>query len=167
MNYCIFFTLIFSPIAIVLALQSILFRLWKTTSAQLITILSMLLGIPFYATLYCSLSRNSAHDISGIAYYAAIYSFSTYTYFHFFNMSETSRRVRLVQFINPLQGSEKNALENIFNEKDMIQVRLDRMVALGQLKKTGDKYSSAGYLFYFAAAFLKCLATALNRKWQD
>jgi hypothetical protein len=76
-----------------------------------------------------------------------------YTYFHWFNMSETARRIRiLVRYvalgIGP-DGGEEYSSEVIF------QNRLRRLTETGTIQKVGDRYSvNRGPLLYATRVIL-------------
>lgn len=150
------------PIPLVILLQAIFLRLLPNKSAQLVTISCMVLGIPVYGFLYFSITFFE-YGIYHALYYFFIYCFSTYTYFHFFNMSETSRRVRLVYVVG--NGVQADSISHLYSAKQMIEVRLNRLIALGQITKNGDRYYLCGNLFYFVAVILAGIARLLRRPW--
>ena len=68
------------------------------------------------------------------------YLFFGYVYFHFFNMSETARRVRIL-----LEGSRAptiraSELNRSYTGRGMITVRLKRLVSLGEIREERGKY---------------------------
>ena len=81
-------------------------------------------------------------------------------------MGETSRRIRMLTAIalQNLQGIEE--LKNIYNENQMIKRRLDRLVALGQIKETQNIYYPRGYLFVLFAKVLYGLSCLFGQPWQ-
>ena len=68
-------------------------------------------------------------------------------------MGETSRRIRMLTAIalQNLQGIEE--LKNIYNENQMIKRRLDRLVALGQIKETQNIYYPAVICLFYSPRF--------------
>jgi len=72
-------------------------------------------------------------------YLAVVYTGFGYTYFHLFNMSETARRIRILA-----QGdrSGKIGLDQLAREytrEEMIDIRLRRLVALGEILREQDR----------------------------
>jgi hypothetical protein len=79
------------------------------------------------------------------AYLIIVYNCLAYSYFHFFNMSETARRVRLLirLKLKPGAWSEKD-----HDPETMVQNRLARLVGLKQLALNPDgRYFIRGSFF--------------------
>ena len=75
--------------------------------------------------------------LSAFLYCMIVYFCLIYTYFHFFNMSETARRIRiLIHLLRQNMSSEQ--LYKLYGPKEMIQVRLLRLCEMGWLKQTSD-----------------------------
>jgi di/tricarboxylate transporter len=75
--------------------------------------------------------------LSAFFYCMIVYLCLVYTYFHFFNMSETARRIRiLIHLLRQNLSSEQ--LNKLYGPKQMIQVRLSRLCEMGWLKLTPD-----------------------------
>lgn len=153
------------PPFVVLFFQALFNRILKGKSAQLVTMISMVAGYPVFFWLVSLVPVPVERDPGFYLFMFLLYSFSAYTYFHLFNMSETSRRVRMIAAISTNQLKDLTKLENIYDDVTMIQVRLDRLVALGQLKVENGRYFSAGRLFLFTAKVLYGLSLALHRPW--
>jgi hypothetical protein len=66
------------------------------------------------------------------AYCMVIYVLSGYSYFHFFNMSETSRRIKLMTTMSAA-GS--------YTTGEMVTHRLSRLRSLGELRFDGATYT--------------------------
>lgn len=153
------------PPVIVFGLQTLVNRLLKGKSPQLLTMLSMALGyLPFFCVIV-SLSSSGQRDPSFFAYMFFLYSFSAYTYFHVFNMSETSRRIRMLAAIDSQGLDRVGELEGIYDEDKMIRVRVDRLIALGQIREEGGMFYPKGLLFPAAASFIYGLSRLLGKPW--
>jgi hypothetical protein len=64
-----------------------------------------------------------------------------YCYFHFINLGETARRVRILRELSVAPGGL--SLEGIlshYNAKEIIELRLQRLLANGQIIAKEDKY---------------------------
>lgn len=88
---------------------------------------------------YISIERWPRMFLSGF-YLFSVYLLFAYVYFHIFNMSETARRIRILEEIRKIGVLKKDVLAGKYSCQDMISVRLNRLVAFGWLQKTGDKY---------------------------
>ncbi|MBI3548178.1 MAG: hypothetical protein HY078_03895 [Elusimicrobia bacterium] len=70
----------------------------------------------------------------GVVYAALVYSGIAYCYFHLFNISETSRRLRILSEIWLKKEIEPKQLSINYHPEHQIKVRLERLVATRQLK---------------------------------
>jgi len=69
---------------------------------------------------------------------------TAHVYFHFFNMSETARRIRLL--VCRYRGLEAGSGQTV--------IRLDRLEKLGEIERMGDEYVSRGGVLTFAAKIM-------------
>lgn len=152
-----------APPLIVILWQSILMRLMPMRSGQLVTMASMVFGYPVFFLLVHFLPFQFTQGFVFFTYMFFLYSFSAYSYFHVFNMSETSRRVRLAQAV--AQGQQLDLKENLYDERQMIQARLDRLVSLGQMTESRGRYMTRGRLFVVTAIVFYSLGRLFNRPW--
>lgn len=69
------------------------------------------------------------------AYCLIVYNAVMYSYFHLFNMSETARRIRIL--LNALEHGvlRREEILAIYSPRDMVMVRLERLVLMGWLKR--------------------------------
>ncbi|OGG99666.1 MAG: hypothetical protein A2600_12455 [Candidatus Lambdaproteobacteria bacterium RIFOXYD1_FULL_56_27] len=86
-----------------------------------------------------------------LAYLVVVYNGLGYGYFHFFNLSETARRIRLL--IEVYQGV--GAGTEKYQPESMVKNRIDRLVAMGQLEEGQGKYRVKGRLLLNAALVLE------------
>ena len=64
-----------------------------------------------------------------------VYNSFSYVYFHFFNMSETARRIRILIQLYENNSISIDQLKNEYNSGDMINSRLERLLKMGEIKK--------------------------------
>lgn len=154
------------PPLVVLFFQIIFNRIKKGSSPQLLAMVSIVAGCPLFFLIIFILPFQYPKNLDFILYMFLLYFLSAYTYFHVFNMGETSRRIRMLTAIalQNLQSIEE--LENIYNENQMIKRRLDRLVALGQIKEIRNMYYPRGYLFVLSAKVLYGLSCLFGQPWQ-
>ncbi len=108
-------------------------------------IFSVLLGfLPLAALSYIWAAGTETGDAGGVAvslaYLFLVYSLAGYVYFHFFNMSETARRVRLLIESLKTGNLKKDDLPRLYPHRNIVSVRIERLSALGELRRAGDRY---------------------------
>lgn len=153
------------PPLIVFILQAFWMRVLPRKSPQLLTMASMVLGYPIFFLILREFNFTRPLELSFYIYFFLIYSLSAYTYFHFFNMSETSRRVRMLNMISNRKISRVSDLQTIYDDGDMIDVRLTRLVALGQITERQGRFFPKGRLFVYAAMAFYGFGLILGRPW--
>lgn len=87
-------------------------------------------------------ARDIGQIVCMLVFAFIVFNGVAYAYFHFFNMSETARRIRMllqVQQSGPT-GLRVDELERQYSQTDMIESRLDRLVHLNQLLLAPDKH---------------------------
>lgn len=93
-----------------------------------------------------------------------------YGYFHFFNMSETARRIRMLLQIRHADaaGLRVQDLERVYSSKDMVESRLDRLVKMGQLSLGADsRYRVVGHLLLWAGGIMALWRRLVFRRVLD
>lgn len=83
-----------------------------------------------------------------------VYNSLGYSYFHFFNMSETARRVRILIEVRLKKSVSSEAITKNYNCDLMISNRLKRLVELGQIKLHNNKYVLCGRLLLAGAVLI-------------
>ena len=85
-------------------------------------------------------ARDAAQTMYMLAFGFLVFNGIAYAYFHFFNMSETARRIRMLLQIRGAgpAGLRVQELERQYSQKDMIEARLDRLVHMHQLSLAPD-----------------------------
>ena len=70
-----------------------------------------------------------------------VYLLFAYVYFHLFNMSETARRIRILAQSSPHGRIEKDEMEKHYTGRQMLAIRLERLVSLKELRLTEGRYT--------------------------
>lgn len=119
-----------------------------TDSAQ-----KILIRISFISITFCLVVAIAfKFSYSNIIYVMLVVVSCLYTYFHFFNMSLTARRVNiLINIFDNATSTNKNV---IYNTSSMVQNRIARLEALGQIKNDAGKLYMQKYTFYRVGKFL-------------
>jgi len=117
----------------------------KTELRQKGVFFSVLAGILPLAALCIVWAASAARGgtvslIGGLLYLFLIYLLAGYVYFHFFNMSETARRVRLLIESSKTGSLNITDLKNLYPHQDIVSVRIERLTALGELQRSGERY---------------------------
>jgi len=137
--------LLASPMIIVVV-HAALSRAFRAVSPQLNAVRSLVVaGLPTLALIW-------ATGGGGVLIYGgAVYGLIAYTYFHFFNMSETARRIRILYEIYHAGSLSSRELERHYTPEDMLANRLPRLVALNQLRREGEWYVLDRKTLYIAS----------------
>ena len=120
----------------------------------LISNLAVLAGTWFIAWLE---ARDAAQTMYMLVFAFLAFNGVAYAYFHFFNMSETARRIRMLLQIRRAgpAGLRVQELERQYSQKDMIEARLDRLVRMNQLSLAPDGcYRVAGSALLWAGRIM-------------
>lgn len=106
------------------------------------------------AAVAAAASRNGVEDIPSAALVSACVA---YCYFHFFNMSETARRIRILTSIY----SGVPVDERSYSFDAMLDARIDRLVMLGSLRRNDGCHAVVPGLLMAAAYVLDAWRTVL------
>jgi hypothetical protein len=145
--------LLSSPL-VVLVIHMLTMRVFRKSSPQKVTFYSCLFGyIPITVLLWwyaglCTASRSSL--LWMVCYSFFVSSSLMYTYFHFFNMSETARRIRILYEIDRAGSISEAELTALYKTTDIISIRMQRLIALNQMKCENGYYSVEGKTLYWA-----------------
>ncbi len=146
--------LLCSPL-IILAVHAVVSRVLHKSSPQVAAVKSILIGyLPTGLLLWGFVFNNitlGGDIILASVYALVVYTAFAYTYFHFFNMSETARRIRIMYEIYMTGSLPAQRVTALYGTGDMIDRRLKRLVAMKQLKYNDGKYSIDGRILYIAA----------------
>lgn len=156
---------------IIMSIQVILNRWTNGNKPQAMALAACGLGIVPFSIIISILAVSRQLDLGYVVYCSSIYVLVSYTYFHIANMSETSRRVRLL-FAVGSQGLSVDSVKLLYSEKDMTNVRLSRLAVLGQIVvREGVCYSTkwnilaiVGGLFYIQSRIFGTPWKAIKRR---
>lgn len=115
--------------------------------------LGMLFIIILQAGLY---NLPSASGPVALATNITIYGALAYCYFHFLNLGETARRIRIVRelYDSPNGLSMEELLRN-YNSKDMVNMRINRLLSNGQIiYKDGSYFIGKPIMLWMARIIL-------------
>ena len=122
-----------------------------------ITALAIIAG---YFLLALTVWHFYLHDLAwgtrlcAIFYGTLVYGSLSFCYFILFAMTESARRIHIMRKLYASSGMSVSELSRTYNQTDMLHVRLDRMVSLGQLKRFGERYQIDRRLLYVVGAIL-------------
>ena len=91
---------------------------------------------------------------SASLYGALVYALLAYSYFHLFNMGETARRVRVLVELRERSAMSVEALISLYNAGAMLDKRLERLIALGQVRVEGGRIVLSSRRLYWAAVLM-------------
>jgi hypothetical protein len=134
-----------------LVLHILVYRLipkFKNFPRQKLAVL-VILGATAFSTAYAAYLQLGADQIFHTAILSLMFG---YSYFHFFNMSETARRIRiLVEYVAGIQSSGSS-----YNQDKILGNRITRMFDHGLITESGGKLHAkngpllwASYLIIF------------------
>ena len=99
--------------------------------------------------------------------FLALASFAAlgYCHFHFVNLGETARRIRLLRELKIAGGALSHAeLVARYGAREVVERRLARLVGTGQIVRRGDRYYAAGSaVAAMAACMLRLKKLLLGR----
>ena len=78
--------------------------------------------------------------LCGVAYVLLTYNGVCFCYFCVLNVSETSLHVNILMRILTGGPARPEHLSQLYSVEHMINARIDRMIALGQLQQKGERY---------------------------
>ncbi len=84
-------------------------------------------------------------------YLLGVYLLFGYVYFHIFNMSETARRIRILSHSHRQGKVIKGELTRNYTRREMVEIRISRLLALGEIRRQGSRYVSGRMLLLWPA----------------
>jgi len=153
-----FFVLLATPF-IILSIQIILFKMRPRSSPQVLTIKSIIIGfLPSFSLIWIFVYYGKYTPLSskiwGCIYCFIVYSAFGYSYFHFFNMSETARRIRIMHEINHASILTEEEIINKYQISNIVNNRFQRLIELKQIRLLDGSYSINKKYLYYAAIIL-------------
>ncbi|CAG1065074.1 hypothetical protein BAC1_00651 [uncultured bacterium] len=142
----------------IMALQACVIRLGiVVASGQVIAMLSSIGAVaPVGSALWAVyLATLSGPELLGASVYAALtYSLLAYSYFHIFNMGETARRVRILSELRERGKLSEAELKSFYNSAAILDRRMERLVALGQVRVEGGRVLLKSRRLFMAASLM-------------
>jgi len=90
--------------------------------------------------LMSGLRAGAVSYLPDLLYLVLLYGVAAYVYFHFFNMSDTARRIRILVAASGEQGTPFVSVPLGYTVRRMIENRLERLLALGELTIENGRY---------------------------
>ena len=103
----------------------------KISRQKLVFYCVLLMNIPML--FLTGLAMKFITDISVYIYVAIVFNCIGYCYFHFFNMSETARRINILIGIQTGRITREDDIMSYYSYDVSIRNRLDRLVDLGEV----------------------------------
>ena len=149
-------TLILSP-AITFVIHALICRLPLSRGISRISIAAMcsvVTAIVVASVVTFAGLDDSVSTLEGFCFSLLVTLALAHVYFHFFNMSETARRIKILLQIrsgqDPLAQNEQS-----YTAKDLVSVRLERLRELGQVTITDGRYQPKKTILYAVAVMMK------------
>jgi FkbM family methyltransferase len=164
--------LLFSP-ALILIMHVISSRTaryfkWQVSAQKLALVCIVLGNIPMGLLEWSLVLRylDLAGQIWGAAYCILTYNAIGHIYFHLFNMTETSIRVRLIREIAVQEQTIDEVIDR-YNPSNSVGVRLQRLQDIGVVKKTGDRYFLQTRWLYYVGVVCRAWGDLLGFNIKD
>ncbi|MBI4860939.1 MAG: hypothetical protein HY815_11880 [Candidatus Riflebacteria bacterium] len=103
------------------------------------------------AALPAAPDRTVTGTAAVLIYAAVVHNLLGYATFHLVNMSETARRIRILEELRVQRTVSVEELGSRYGSRQMLSSRIDRLVALGQISRQGDRLVSTGRVLAIAA----------------
>ncbi|MES2509943.1 MAG: hypothetical protein V4625_08440 [Pseudomonadota bacterium] len=152
---------------VLLGSHALMARLWlaryPATSPQKATaLLGLALNVPLVVAIVgCGVWAKASSAELGLALLYATLAFNSvaYSYFHFFNLSETGRRIRmLLQLLEGDRiGTSDSGSTSMYGGRAMVSQRLVRLLQMGQIDETGGRYRITGQFLLNSAKLVRLI----------
>lgn len=128
-------------INIMIHILSFRFRMLPQLKSIICGFISGIISVVIFTFLFCQ-QVNELVFLPQLLLNELSYIFLGYCYFHFVNLGETARRIRIIREISESENSRLSETEilSIYNAKKMVQVRLKRLRNNGQILEKDEKY---------------------------
>lgn len=114
---------------------------------------------------YWAINIFSKEIIASTAVYLITYISLGYCYFHFINLGETARRIRILRELKDASGGlALNQVLARYNAQEIFENRISRLLKNGQIILVNDKYYIGKPFLLYMARFLVFLKFILMRK---
>ena len=168
-GYLVFLVVLTSSPFVTFLLHLLLARTFgqgdRAPSSLAVAALAVACGYPIMSLLLwqCHLkSVNTENLLAPCLFALIVYSCLSFCYFILFTMTETARRIHLLRKLQERDSIPLSDMAASYNSTDMLSVRLERMVALKQLKRVGERYYLHKRLLWCAAKAVSAWAKVLR-----
>ena len=118
--------------------------------------LSSVFMLEFYA--FFTLSTSAKDFIFILITNLLTYSLLGYCYFHFINLGETARRIRILrELVDSEKGLSMNEILSRYNAKEIVERRINRLIRNGQIIYKDNRYYIAKPLVLWIARIITTL----------
>ena len=101
----------------------------------------LIMVISIEIAYYCATPVSIALLMGQLCVYIITYGALSYCYFHFVNLGETARRVRILRELHDSKdGLSMEEILNRYNANDIIEKRISRLLSNGQIVLKEGKY---------------------------
>ncbi|MFA5337137.1 MAG: hypothetical protein WC330_02235 [Candidatus Omnitrophota bacterium] len=109
---------------------------------------------------------NGKANLSQIIYSFVTYGALSYCYFHFINLGETARRIRLLrELMDSKDGLSVSEILEHYNAKEIIEKRLGRLIKSGQIiYRDGRYYIGKPIMLLIASIIVKLKLIILGKR---
>jgi hypothetical protein len=116
------------------------FRFTKSMLRAVYTGFFLGLSSLFVLNIYLlwELNLPALENVSKVFLSISTYAILSYGYFHFNNLGETARRIRILREFIISDGMNFEELRGKYSSKEMMKLRLDRLVRAGQIVISED-----------------------------
>ena len=136
----------FMALAVNISFQILVFRLFPKIGLLWSLFLGFICG--FLAICVIGFDAKSIINI-------VIYILLGYCYFHFVNMGQTARRIRILTELKDIpEGLSLRQILERYNSEDIIERRLNRLIDHGQVTQRNGRYYIGNPLMLIIARFL-------------
>jgi hypothetical protein len=171
----IFLAHIFSPVLglmVNVISQIIMTRYVKKFGLLTSVILGFLVGLAIVFTIEIAhtLTSNSpiSEVIGALALNTITYGALGYCYFHFVNLGETARRVRIVrELLDSKDGLSMSEIFEHYDASEIIRVRLQRLLKNKQITLRNDRYFITKSMLLYITKIIIMMKIALLRKTSE
>ncbi len=139
-----------------LSVRLLTFLKISVSNQKLLIYCIVFLNIPVLILSSMILGYLDKDILIGNLYALLVFNSIAYSYFHFFNMSETARRIKILINMKKSIIKSKDDISKYYNPDNILRKRLKRMEQLSQVEKTaGGVYVLRGRLLYMVAHLVK------------
>ena len=134
-------------------------RIFKNQNNQICAFWSAIISFIFFIPLAYIFSR----DILLIILVSVL--LEAYIHFHILNIVHTSRRMKLIETIAKNKIINIELLDHLFNENDMISIRLERLEKAGQINEKNKRYFVKNFFMLYIAKLLYLSSKVFSVEW--